>query len=714
VTRAGLGLAVALILSPAPTTPAGIDRHALVSRHDPTLRHPDPLLPLSLGNGEFAFTSDITGLQTFPRFYDRETQPAGSRGSTPLVTESQWGWHSFPNPQGYTLADTLETYDAHGRPVDYASRQDSAAAAWLRDNPHKLNLARVGFALRKADGGEATLDDLQQTEQTLDLWSGTLSSRFSLDGAAVRVESWVHPQRDLLAVRVAPGALAVNRIAVRLAFPSARSIHSGDPSDWTEPDRGRTVVTRRTPHEIEWRRALDETSYSVKLAWGGAAAVEAHGRDWVLSFDRTDGPLEFVVSFAEQPIDQPSPDVESTRLASARHWQQFWEQGGALDLSGSTDPRAPELERRVVLSQYLTAIQCAGSLPPQETGLAYDSWFGKFHLEMHWWHAAHFALWNRVELLERSLSWYGHVLAAARETARRQGYQGARWPKMTAPDGRESPSNIGVFLIWQQPHPIYLAELVYRQHPDRATLERYREMVFESATFMASYAAWREDEQHFVLGPPLIPAQEIHPPRTTGNPGFELAYWRFGLETAQHWRERLGLPRDLAWDRVIAHLAPLPSRDGFYVNAESAPETWTRAADRRDHPTLLAPCGMLPCEGVDREMMRRTLAGVRRSWNFETTWGWDYPLMAMTAARVGEPGMAIDALLMDTQKNTYLANGHNYQDERLTVYLPGNGGLLTAVAMMAAGWDGAPDIPAPGFPKDGRWTVRWEGLSRLP
>jgi hypothetical protein len=48
------------------------------------------------------------------------------------------------------------------------------------------------------------------------------------------------------------------------------------------------------------------------------------------------------------------------------------------------------------------------------------------------------------------------------------------------------------------------------------------------------------------------------------------------------------------------------------------------------------------------------------------------------------------------------------------VYLPGNGGLLTAVAMMAAGWDGGPDVPAPGFPRDGRWTVRSEGLSRLP
>ena len=34
--------------------------------------------------------------------------------------------------------------------------------------------------------------------------------------------------------------------------------------------------------------------------------------------------------------------------------------------------------------------------------------------------------------------------------------------------------------------------------------------------------------------------------------------------------------------------------------------------------------------------------------------------------------------------------------------------------MMAAGWDGAPDGDAPGFPRDGSWTVRWEGLRRMP
>jgi hypothetical protein len=66
---------------------------------------------------------------------------------------------------------------------------------------------------------------------------------------------------------------------------------------------------------------------------------------------------------------------------------------------------------------------------------------------------------------------------------------------------------------------------------------------------------------------------------------------------------------------------------------------------------------------------------------------------------------------MDTPKNRYLPNGHNYQRPGLSIYLPGNGGLLWATAMMAAGWDGAPNGNAPGFPRRG-WNVRWEGLAR--
>ena len=43
-------------------------------------------------------------------------------------------------------------------------------------------------------------------------------------------------------------------------------------------------------------------------------------------------------------------------------------------------------------------------------------------------------------------------------------------------------------------------------------------------------------------------------------------------------------------------------------------------------------------------------------------------------------------------------------------YFPSNGGLLYAVAMMAAGWDGAPKGSAPGFPVS--WRVRSEGFSK--
>lgn len=90
------------------------------------------------------------------------------------------------------------------------------------------------------------------------------------------------------------------------------------------------------------------------------------------------------------------------------------------------------------------------------------------------------------------------------------------------------------------------------------------------------------------------------------------------------------------------------------------------------------------------------------------------PLTALTATRLGLPDRAVDALLTQVQPNTYLPNGHNYQEGCLPLYLPGNGGLLAAVALMCAGYDGCqkpnPGLP-PGLPKD--WKVKWEGLQKM-
>jgi hypothetical protein len=683
-----------------------IDRHALVTRHNVTLDKPDPLTPLTVGNGGFAFTADITGLQTFPEFHER---------GMALTTQSQWGWHSLPNPQGYRLTDAMKEYSVAGRKVPYASGEASSggyspAATWLRANPHRLHLGQVGLRITKTDGSAASLQDLANTRQTLDLWAGLLTSRFEVEGQPVQVLTMCHPKYDLIAIHVESPLLEQGRLAVSLKFPYGGA-EWGRAADWGHPDR-HTTQPRIESGQADLIRTLDSERYYVRAAWSAGSGIQTKSQHEYEITSRQDRPLEIVVAFSPTEFSSPLPGCDEVRKAAADHWLQFWTRGAAVDFSGSSDPHAAELERRVVLSQYLTAIQCAGSSPPQETGLACNSWFGKSHLEMHWWHAVHFALWNRLTLLERSLPWYEMILPVAKATAAMQGYEGARWPKMVGPDGRESPSNVGVFLIWQQPHPIYYAELCYRAHPDKETLERYQRIVFETAEFMASYPAWDEEHRRYVLGPALIPAQESYGPDRARNlnPTFELAYWHWGLETAQKWRQRLGLERQPKWDNVIRGLSRPNIREGVYTGIETPPYTISR-----DHPSMLAAFGFVPSTPlIDPSIMKATYDRVVQSWDWSSTWGWDCPMMAMSAARLGEPEKAVDALFMDSPKNRWLANGHNYQSARLPLYLPGNGGLLTAVAMMAAGWDGCPDRSTPGFPDNGKWNVRWEGLRRLP
>lgn len=352
-------------------------------------------------------------------------------------------------------------------------------------------------------------------------------------------------------------------------------------------------------------------------------------------------------------------------------------------------------------------------LPPQETGLTYNSWFGRPHMEMIWWHQSHFPLWGHADLLARTLPWYGKVEPVAREIAERQGFKGVRWMKMTDPSGSEAPSNVGSFLIWQQPHIIYLAELLYRAEPSAEIIDEYFDLIQSTAEFMADYVVYDEAGDRYILKG-CIAAQETLKASKTVNPPFELSYWHYGLSTAQVWRERKGLGRNPQWDEIISKLSPLASRDGLYLAAESEPDTYSDIRMYSDHMAVLAAVGVLPeTPQVDPALMKNTFDWIYDNWNWDQTWGWDYPTTCMNAVRVGEPEKAINALLMDKRTNTYLPNGHNYQDDRLRCYLPGNGGLLTAVALMCAGWDGC-TVKNPGFPKDGTWDVRWEGLLPLP
>jgi len=714
-----------------------------------------------LGNGNIGFTADITGLQTFTEPYNR---------IAPLLTEAQWAWHSFPNPQGFTVRDTQVEIDVraqkrrYGYIRDWAEAAKNPAVAWIRENPHRFSLGRMSLDLRARDGAPARFADIRNAQQTLDLWTGTLTSRFEYDGEAVTVVTRVLPDQDTVMAEVSSLLVAQGRLGVGVRFPGVSGNLNPDPSDWANPGAHVTTELARKPGEVRLQRRIDATSFHAAIGVAGASGAlidraGEHAYRISASPSASTRTLTVMVQFSPEPgAALPSP--ATARSSTARHWIGYWSNGGIIDFAGSTDPRAKELERRVILSQYLMAVNAAGSFPPQEEGLFSNSWNGKSHLEMHPWHSAHFALWGHPQLLERSLGWYTTFLPKAKARAQEQGVQGAWWPKMIGPDGVDSPSKVSPFIMWQQPHPIYMCELLYRAGGGARVLHTYAELVEESAALLASVVHPDEASGKYRLGPPIIPVQENFPPLSTFDPAFELAYYRWGIETAQAWRERSGKGRRAGWDAVLAKWPDLPHKDGLYLPVRSEQGFWDKAAgacksnaqeescQNRDHMSFLMPLGFLPGRDVDRPTMRRTIDRMKRDWDMRQTWGWDYPMMAMTAARLNAPEEAIDWLFFDARNNQYGKSGMTprvhldahaaafvpaatgagtdagardaagapasagpdgpgYQRAAET-YFPSNGGLLLAVALMAGGWEGQTGS-APGFPRKG-WKVRAEGI----
>ena len=709
---------------------ASIDREAVLFRNNPVITEADPLTSLTVGNGHFCTTVDVTGLQTYVEDY---------KNGIPLNAMSDWGWHSFPNKDNLKPEESEKSFDfGHGHKeiyaVEYKKAEDGRhkqATEYFRVNPHRLNLGAIGLTLQNQVGHSIALKSLTDIHQQLNLWQGEITSTFKADGEKVNVVTIGLPDRDAVAYRISTPLLKDKRatISIRLPYPTGK--HADDASDWNKADRHNSKVVMSGDHSAVIKHRIDTTAYYIAIRWEGQAQLsEVKPHTFQLATDAE--VLAFEAEYHSVSSSSHSSEpfrFDANQKKTQKFWHKFWTETAFVDFGLCTDPRAKELERRVVLSQYLTRINCANDMPPQETGLTYNTWFGRPHLEMTWWHAVDFALWNQPEVIAQMLRWYDDIAAPiAKKIARRQGFKGIRWMKMTDPWGGEAPSNTGSFLTWQQPHYIYLAEEMYRAQPTDKTLSKYADNVEATAEFMADFAKTGK-----LFGQTAM--QECMTKDISYNHPFELAYFHYGLSVANQWRERMGKPRNKQWDEVISRLAPLPmTKDGIYTaglpkgktqglktfdpfDSPSTAQTESFAdKTRNDHPAVLGVFGLLPSSSVrcDDIAAHQTLDWVMKNWNWLTTWGWDYGMIAMAAARLGDTKTALDALLIDTQKNTYLKNGHNFQTaDRLRLYLPGNGALLTAIAMMCAGWDGNKEGLNPGFPKDGRWDVRWEGLHRM-
>jgi hypothetical protein len=79
------------------TSTAAINRQAIISQFNPVRYASSNSTPMQVGNGNFAFGTDITGLQTF----------------MPFSTLSSWGWHNFslPTVENQTLPEDFSGLD---------------------------------------------------------------------------------------------------------------------------------------------------------------------------------------------------------------------------------------------------------------------------------------------------------------------------------------------------------------------------------------------------------------------------------------------------------------------------------------------------------------------------------------------------------------------------------------------------------------------------
>ncbi|KAF8882131.1 hypothetical protein BD779DRAFT_1802445 [Infundibulicybe gibba] len=293
---------------------AVIDRHSIVTRYNPQRNASSQLTPMQIGNGNFAFGADITGLQTFQ----------------PFAIMSSWGWKN----------DTL--------PLERLWRTSRITTELVLDL--WTGILRSSFSF-----GGATVTVETACAQDSDSVAIRLESSLVQTGKlGVFLDfPWNDGKAKFSAPFVGNWEAAANHttsLDVR-DDTEAQVTHILDSATFVTTIQGDTFsITRDSPTTHR---------YSV------------HPRQNVSSFS-------FVLSFGSpETANVPKSSFLEVTGESTQKWMDYWAEGGFVDVAtGSSHPDAQELQRRIILSRYLMRVNEAGDAPPQESGLVNDGWYG--------------------------------------------------------------------------------------------------------------------------------------------------------------------------------------------------------------------------------------------------------------------------------------------------------------------------------------------------
>lgn len=285
-------------------------------------------------------------------------------------------------------------YLTHGRNVSYDIPDPNlpAASQWLIGNPNRINLGRIGLRYKGATLSAAQISD---PVQKLDVWNGVITSTFSIDGEAVKVITQGDFESDSVAFRIYSGLVASGDLEVELDFPyppihSTKYKYEVFVGVYDFPLNHTTdIIDSKVVGEAYIHHQLQETSYFVNLRWdsgepltlsrnepAGSSAITAHRYTLSNARNSTSSAIEFSANFAPEKQRADLPAAIQQRNPQA--WNQYWSQGGFIDVTSSPSPQADELQRRIILSQYHVRVNSAASgQSPQESGLMNNGWYGK-------------------------------------------------------------------------------------------------------------------------------------------------------------------------------------------------------------------------------------------------------------------------------------------------------------------------------------------------
>lgn len=584
-----------------------------IIKYNLKFNHIDSKNPVTIGNGDFAITLDQTGTQSLYETYK----------DIPLSTMSNKNWF-------YKDKKNIKPSYVDGKAYMLFNLDNDPNYQINRQYPFKYGFMQI---LLYDNDKLIDINNIKDVKQELDLYKGIVTSSFNYKEKINKTISFIYQDHDEFNFKLQSDNL---NLALKFNYPSyTKNGYRLDilPNVLVKEDRITLLYD-------------DKNSLSFKLKSSSNYQIVEN----TLIFD--DNNVSFSLALDE--------------IKEGKLLDEFWKCDNGIIIDNE------ELVKKMVLSKYLLHVNSTGIYPPQESGLTYNCWNSKFHLEMHLIHSLWNIYNNHVGDLVKSFDYYLSIMPSSLKRASLNGYKGLRFPKMTGPDGEDSPSNIGPLLIWQAPHILFMLQEIYYLYNKENIIKKYEPLISGTIDFMISFLTLKDSKYQML--DPLLEACESIPLDRCQNPSFELEYWRYTLERQPKIDTVLYGHQRYDYLDITSKIITPKEDDGIYLKTYGVIDKYDLY---KDHPTEGFLMSFFKSKIVDKEKMVKTIDYILKNMDLSSYWGWDFPFLGLSLLNCGEIEKSIEVTQLNTINNQHLYNGYNTSPrDDLKAYLPGNGAFL--------------------------------------